>query len=121
MDEAALTGESEPVHKTSEREVVEEMVGQYKNIVYKGTNIVVGNGRAVIIATGSQTTIGAIASKIALVNTEIPLKGNIRYLSRLIIATVAIISITIFILGIAVGKPVKDMFTTIVSLSVSII
>ena len=121
VDEAALTGESEPVHKTSEREATGETVGQYKNIVCKGTNIVAGNGRAIVIATGSQTTIGAIASKIALVNTEIPLKGNIRYLSRLIIATVAIVSIVIFTLGIAVGKPVKDMFTTVVSLSVSIV
>ena len=121
VDEAALTGESEPVHKTSEQEALGETAGQYKNIVYKGTNIVAGNGRAVVVATGSQTTIGAIASKIALVNTEIPLKSNIRYLSRLIIATVAIVSIVIFTLGIAVGKPIKDMFTTIVSLSVSIV
>ncbi|HQQ37997.1 MAG TPA: HAD-IC family P-type ATPase [bacterium] len=121
VDEAALTGESEPIHKTSERQAAGETVGQYKNIVYKGTNIVAGNGRALVIATGSQTAIGAIASKIASVNTEIPLKGDIRYLSRFIIAIVAIISVVIFILGIAVGKPVKDMFTTIVSLSVSII
>ncbi len=121
IDEAALTGESEPVHKTSEQEVNVETLGKYKNIAYKGTNIVAGNGRAVVIATGSQTTIGAIASKIALVNTEIPLKGNIRYLSRLIIITVAVVSLVIFTLGIAVGKPVKDMFTTVVSLSVSII
>ena len=121
VDEAALTGESKPVHKTNECEAAGETVGQYKNMVYKGTNIVAGNGRAVVITTGSQTTIGAIASKIALVNTEIPLKGNIRYLSRLIIATIAIVSIVIFTLGIAVGKPVKDMFTTVVSLSVSIV
>ncbi|MCR4311005.1 MAG: HAD-IC family P-type ATPase [Candidatus Taylorbacteria bacterium] len=121
VDEAALTGESEPVHKTSEYIVTGETIGQYKNITYKGTNIVAGNGRAVVIATGSQTAIGTIASKIALVNTEIPLKGNIRYLSHLIIAVVAIVSVVIFTLGIAVGKPVKEMFTTIVSLSVSIV
>lgn len=120
-DEATLTGESEPVHKTSEQEIEGETVGQYKNMVYKGTNIVAGNGRAIVIATGTQTTIGTIASKIALVNTEIPLKGNIRYLSRLIIITVAVVSTVIFALGIAVGKPVKDMFTTVVSLSVSIV
>ncbi|MGC9059328.1 MAG: cation-translocating P-type ATPase [Candidatus Aenigmatarchaeota archaeon] len=121
VDEAALTGESEPVHKTSEQEVTGETVGLYKNIVYKGTNIAAGNGRAIVIATGLQTTIGAIASKIVLMDTEIPLKANIRYLSRLIIATVAVISMLIFTLGLAGGKPVKDMFTTIVSLSVSII
>ncbi|MBI4086676.1 HAD-IC family P-type ATPase [Candidatus Kaiserbacteria bacterium] len=121
VDEAALTGESEPVHKTSEREVDGETVGHYTNIVYKGTSIVSGNGRAVVVATGSETSIGAIASKIVIVHTEIPLKANIRYLSRLIIATVAIISAVIFTLGIAVGKPVADMFATIVSLSVSIV
>jgi len=44
VDEAALTGESEPIHKTSERQAAGETVGQYKNIVYKGTNIVAGNG-----------------------------------------------------------------------------
>ncbi len=121
VDEAALTGESEAVHKIIEREAGEESAKQYKNMVYKGTNIAAGNGRAVVVATGLTTTIGAIASKIADINTEIPLKANIRYLSRLIIITVAIISVSIFILGISVGKPVKEMFTTIVSLSVSIV
>ncbi|HYF05518.1 MAG TPA: HAD-IC family P-type ATPase [Patescibacteria group bacterium] len=121
VDEAALSGESEPVHKLSEPETAGGTVSQYKNIAYKGTNIVSGNGRAVVFATGSQTVIGSIASKIALVNTEMPLKGNIRYLSHLIIATVAIVSIVIFSLGIIVGKPVKEMFATIVSLAVSIV
>ncbi|TAJ13107.1 HAD family hydrolase [Patescibacteria group bacterium] len=121
IDEAALTGESEPTHKTSEPEVSGETIGQHKNIAYKGTNIVAGNGRAIVIATGSQTSIGKIASKIALVDTETPLKGNIRHLSQLIIAIVAIVSIVIFTLGILVGKPVKEMFTTIVSLSVSVV
>lgn len=121
IDEAALTGESEPVHKTSEPEIVGETIGQHKNIVYKGTNIVAGNGRAIVVATGSQTSIGKIANKISLVDTETPLKGNIRHLSQLIIATVAVVSVVIFTLGILVGKPVKEMFTTIVSLSVSIV
>ena len=121
VDEAALTGESEPVHKISEPETAIETAGQYKNITYKGTNIVAGNGQAIVIATGAQTVIGAIASKIALVNTEIPLKANIRYLSRLIIIIVSIVSVIIFVLGIAVGKPIKEMFMTIVSLSVSIV
>lgn len=121
VDEAALTGESGPVHKTNERVAVGESAGQYKNMAYKGTNIVAGNGRAVVVATGSHTTLGAIASKIAIVNTEIPLKANIRHLSHLIIVMVAVISALIFALGILVGKPVKEMFTTIVSLSVSIV
>ena len=121
IDEAALTGESEPVYKASEQEIDGEIIGQHKNIVYKGTNVVAGNGRAIVIATGVKTVIGTIASKIAMVNTEIPLKANIRHLSRLIIIVVAIISAAIFILGLIEGKPIEEMFITVVSLSVSIV
>ena len=121
VDEAALTGESEPVHKTSDVLAAGEGQMQYKNVVYKATNIATGNGRAVVIRTGAQTTIGAIASKIAGIETEIPLKAAIRSLSHAIIVTVGVISLALFTLGIAVGKPVKEMFATVVSLVVSIV
>lgn len=120
-DEAALTGESEPVHKTSERDDSEETVGRSRNIAYRGTNIVAGNGRAIVVATGSRTVIGGIAGSIAQIDTEIPLKGNIRRLSRLIIILVAVMSAVVFTIGVFVGKPVKEMFTVIVSLSVSVV
>ena len=121
VDEAALTGESEPVHKIGEEISTGESSGQQKNIVYKGTNIVAGNGKAIVVATGKNTIIGSIASEIATVNTEIPLKANIRYLSHIIILSVAIISSFVFLLGISLGNPIKEMFTTIISLSVSIV
>ncbi|MDP2933624.1 MAG: HAD-IC family P-type ATPase, partial [bacterium] len=67
------------------------------------------------------TEIGKIAQKISAINTEIPLKTNIRYLSRVIIVTVAVISASLIVLGVLSGKSLKDMFTTAVALSVSII
>ncbi len=122
IDEAALTGESEPVHK-----IAEVLSGQnlptadQKNMLFKGTHILAGNGRAIVVATGLETVIGKISKEIAAIDTEIPLKTNIRYLSRLIVITVASISILLFLLGIISGKSVKEMFTTVVALSVSII
>jgi len=122
IDEAALTGESEPVHKNSD---ILGMAGlptaEQKNMIFKGTHILAGNGKAIVVATGIETVIGKISKEIAAVDTEIPLKTNIRYLSRLIIITVASISALLFLLGIVSGKSVKEMFTTVVSLSVSII
>ncbi len=121
-DEAAMTGESEPVQK-----IAEVLNGQniatadQKNMLFKGTHIVSGNGRAVVVGTGSDTVIGKIAKQIATIDTEIPLKANIRYLSRLIIITTAGISTFLFTFGIILGKPVKEMFTTVVSLAVSVI
>src|SRR3989338_2326352 len=90
-------------------------------MIFKGTYILAGNGKAIVVATGSETVIGKISKEMAEIDTEIPLKTNIRHLSRLIIITVASISALLFLLGIISGKSVKEMFTTVVSLSVSII
>ena len=135
VDEASLTGESEPIHKvadviTSESRRSNKDVGgrdsdlpasEQKNMIFKGTHIFAGNGRAIVVAIGLETVIGKISKEIAAVDTEIPLKTNIRYLSRLIIITVASISTILFLLGIVLGKSVREMFSTVVSLSVSII
>lgn len=122
IDEASLTGESEPVHKITD--VLKQSnlpTAEQKNMVFKGTHIVAGSGKAIVVGTGLNTAVGKIAKEIAAIDTEIPLKANIRYLSRLIIIAVASISISLFFLGIALGKSFKVMFTTVVSLSVSII
>lgn len=122
IDEASLTGESEPAHKTADALKNENLpVADQRNMLFKGTHIVAGNGKAIAVATGVNTLIGKISEKIAAIETEIPLKTNIRYLSRIIIITVAAISAILFVSGIAFGKSVKEMFATVVSLSVSII
>lgn len=122
IDEAALTGESEPVYKSSEvLENPDLNITDQKNMVFKGTNIVVGNGSAVVVATGLNTAIGKISAKIEAIDTEIPLKTDIRHLSRVIIIAVATISAFLFFFGILSGKGVKEMFITVTALSVSMI
>lgn len=121
-DEASLTGESEPVHKV--QGIIKNpgaITSEQKNMVFKGTNIAAGNGRALVVATGVESVIGRIAKEISTIEGEIPLKANIRYLSRAIIVAVASISAFIFIAGILLGHSAKGMFITVVSLSVSII
>jgi len=122
IDEAALTGESEPKHKIADKLTEDNLpIADQKNMVFKGTHVLAGNGKAIAVATGVDTIIGKISKEIAAIDTEIPLKANIRYLSRLIIITVASISFVLFLLGILSGKSIVEMFTTVVSLSVSLI
>lgn len=122
IDEASLTGESEPVGKIETAISADNPpVADQKNMVFKGTHVLNGNGTAVVVATGLATEIGKIAQKISTIDTEIPLKTNIRYLSRLIIVSVSIISILLVAIGIFSGKSLKEMFMTAVALSVSII
>lgn len=122
INEAAMTGESQPVHKFDEILTATNLpTADQRNMVFKGTNIVAGNGRAVIVATGLETVLGKISKEIAVIDTEIPLKTNIRYLTRLIIITVATVCTSIFILGIFLNHSIREMFTTVISLAVSII
>jgi Ca2+-transporting ATPase len=109
VDEAAMTGESKPV---------------YKNIgddILKGTVVVSGNARAVVFATGQNTSIGKIADKISEIDTEIPLKNNIKFLSTIIIRIVLVLAIIVFAVGIWHNHPVEEMILSVVALSVSII
>jgi Ca2+-transporting ATPase len=122
VDESLLTGESLPVAKTVDVIVGDRLsVAEQKNLVFRGTNIVSGNGMAIVVATGLNTVIGKIAQEIISFDTDIPLKKNIRYLSRLILAIVVCISIMLLLLGVIVGQSWKDMFVVVVSLAVSII
>ncbi|MDP1688613.1 MAG: HAD-IC family P-type ATPase [bacterium] len=122
IDEASLTGESVPIHKTTDDILDLNLeIHDQKNMVFKGTNIVSGNGRAIVIHTGKNSVIGKIAKDIKSIDTEIPLKADVRYLTQLIIYAVAIVGATLFVMGIMVGNSVGTMFRTIVSLIVSII
>lgn len=122
VDESSLTGESEPVSKEEGVMRKKDMpVADQRNMVFKGTNVVTGSGRAVVVSVGMKTVVGAIAKTVSAIDTEIPLKANIRYLSRAIIVVIAVISAFIFALGLAKGEPVITIFATVVSLAVSVI
>ncbi|MFH0969391.1 MAG: HAD-IC family P-type ATPase, partial [Patescibacteria group bacterium] len=122
VDESTLTGESNPKFKLATSiKKANISISEQKNIVFKGTNVVSGNGKAVVVATGIDTFIGSIAKKISDIDEELPLKKNIRRLSHFIIATVFTIGLILFGIGMLYGHAVKEVFTTIVAISVSII
>ena len=59
--EAPLTGESLPVSKDIQAITGDTALGDRANMVYSGTSIAYGRGRAVVTATGTQTEMGRIA------------------------------------------------------------
>lgn len=122
VDEASLTGESEPVAKTEDAAVSEDAVlADRTNMVFKGTNVTSGTGRAIVVATGLATEIGKIAEELSGIDTDVPLKANIRNLSHAIIWVVAIGGALLFVAGLAYGQSAATMFSTVVALAVSVI
>ena len=69
-DEASLTGESVPVGKQAEAVPAAASVNDRKSMVFTGTTVTYGRGKAVVTATAMQTELGKIAENVTSVETE---------------------------------------------------
>ncbi len=121
VQEAALTGES----STSEKDasvVLPELVslGDRINLVFMGTAVASGTGRAVVTATGMDTEIGRIASMLeAEPNEATPLQKQLGAFGKWILrACLALVGV-VFLLGLLRGQSPIPMFLVSVSLAVA--
>ncbi len=119
IDEASLTGESEPVRKISETLKENLNTPDQKNMVFKGTTVSVGSARAVVVKTGIKTMIGNISKSISEVNTEIPLTKSLEDLAKAVVVIVIVLIIGIFSLGVLEGQKPKEMFVTTIAIAVA--
>jgi P-type Ca2+ transporter type 2C len=96
VQEASLTGESEAVLKDAATLREPVALGDRLNMVFKGTAIVQGSGRAVITATGMDTEMGAIAEMLAAtVEEPTPLELEVGRIGRMLGIAVAIIAVVV--------------------------
>ena len=100
--EAALTGESMPVTKSSDTLSGETVLGDRKNMVFKGTAVTQGTGLALVTATGMDTEMGHIATMLASTTHEkTPLSKEIEKIGKTlglaVIVICAIVVATIFL------------------------
>ena len=101
VEEAALTGESVPVTKQEETltagENADVPLGDRKNMLYMGSTVVYGRGKAVVVATGMETEMGKIADALAVAEDgETPLQKKLSQLSKVLTVLVLVICAFIF-------------------------
>jgi Ca2+-transporting ATPase len=123
VQEAALTGESEPVDKDSTLIFESEKpLGDRRNMVYMGTLVNYGHGEMVVTDTGMGTELGHIADMIqAVVEEKTPLQQRLDRLGKMLAVTALVIVVVVFVLGVLQGNPVDVMLLTAVSLAVAAI
>ncbi|MEX0668420.1 MAG: HAD-IC family P-type ATPase [Candidatus Saccharimonadales bacterium] len=123
VSEAALTGESDPIGKFSDSiDNPKAGTADQRNMLFKGSHVVAGTGKAVVVATGLDTVIGKISEEMSEIESEVPLQSDIKYLSRIIIVVVLSISAIIFSLGFFVGQfDTTEIFMLAVAVVVSAI
>lgn len=85
IDQASLTGESNPVEKFAELKEKDADLTDLSNIAFMGTNVVSGSATAVIIATGSNTYFGSMTKSLYTVNEKNSFEKGIDNVSRLLI------------------------------------
>ena len=123
IDEAALTGESLPVDKsTAGIESDEVPVAERRNIAHKGTLVAYGRGVGIVVATGMRTEFGRIARLLAQAHAvDTPLQKRLRVFGRRLAAAVLAICAIIYATGLLRGEPALPMLLTALSLAVAAI
>ena len=121
--ESSLTGESVPVDKNSEVISDEKVgIGDRTNMLFSSSLITYGRGKGIVVETGMNTEVGKIATIINdTVGTATPLQIKLNKLGKTLGIAALAICVVIFIIGIAYGKDIIDMFMTAVSLAVAAI
>lgn len=132
IEESALTGESVPVTKEEEMLEIPDgekgiSLGDRKNMIYMGSTVVYGRGKAVITGTGMDTEMGKIADAISQAKEELtPLQKKLAQLSKILTIAIGAICVLVFLLGIIEAKSVNidvmiDTFMLAISLAVAAI
>jgi magnesium-transporting ATPase (P-type) len=122
-EEAALTGESVPIDKTTEAVAEKATVGDREGMAFSGTLVSSGRGTGIVVATGSNTELGRINQLMAGVSAlDTPLLRQIKKFGYAITAVIAIVAVVVF----AYGRWVREMdfialFQAVVSIAVSVI
>ena len=135
IEEAALTGESVPVDKKVDAltpgENGDVSLGDRKNMVFMGSTVVYGRGKAVVTATGMDTEMGKIADALAQAEEgKTPLQIKLAGLSKIL--TYLVIGICVVIFGVQIARayvqtgtigfePILDSFMVAIALAVAAI
>lgn len=100
IDQAILTGESNPVNKIAEAIDGKKAVGNISNIAFSNTVVTYGRGKGIVVGTGMKTEFGKIANMIQTIEeTETPLHAKLEELGKKLVYAILAIIVVMFLYG----------------------
>jgi len=121
-EEALLTGESVPAAKSAAAVAEEAPLGDRQGMLFSGTLVAAGQGRAVVVATGPATEIGKVSAMLAHVETlETPLIRQMNGFARQVTVLVLALSALAFAIALLRGWSGAEAFMAVVGLAVAAI
>ena len=122
VDEAALTGESLPVSKQPTPLPRETTMSERSNIVYSGTHVCSGRGRALVVATGMNSEFGKIAGLTTSAREpKTPLEARIATFGRSLAWASVLLFLVILGCGLVRGLPFQEILMVAISQLVSVV
>ena len=113
IDQSTLTGESRAIRKTCEPVLQADLTfAETPNMVFAGTNVATGNGKAVVIATGMETEFGKIAHMTQSVSDELsPLQKELAIATKIVTIIACSVGLIFFLLSaVLVGVNLAESF-----------
>lgn len=122
IKESALTGESQPISKTTEILPVDTPITDQHNMLFKGTMAITGSGKAIVTSTGVNTQLGKIQQLgIEAKKDSTPLEKKLNQLSKWLIWVTLVFVLIIVIAGILRGQDLILIIETGIALAVAAI
>ena len=120
IDQASLTGESNPVEKFAELKEKDADLTDLSNIAFMGTNVVSGSATAVIIATGSNTYFGSMAKSLYTVNEKNSFEKGIDDVSKLLIKFMVVMVPIILVINLLTKGDIWDSLIFAITIAVGL-
>ncbi len=119
-DEAALTGESIPVSKTTEAVEEDIPLAERENMLYKGTYLTRGTAEGVVVSTGTETELGQISESIEEAEEETtPLERKLNTLGQKLIPLLVVVAGIVGLAGWIRGMDLYLMIETAIALAIA--
>ena len=120
VNEAALTGESFPVEKQVGAVAVVCPLAQRTNVLFRGSHVVSGAGRALAVFVGDQTEMGQLSRRLRVRPPENEFERGIRRLGALLLEITLLLVLTIFVTHLGLHRPALESFLFAMALAVGL-
>ncbi len=120
VDESVITGESDPVQKSSITSGVDEL-SEKKSLLFYGSHIVSGYVKALIVATGDKIEAHQYQKEAEPFSNAMPLQKDLSHVLRFILWLIVFICSSLFVIGMLAGKPFPELLAALLALFMCVV
>ncbi|MCQ8902808.1 MAG: magnesium-translocating P-type ATPase [Methanothrix sp.] len=120
VNEAALTGETYPVEKTTETLPEDTPMAERRNSLFMGTSVVNGTATAIVVHTGRKTEFGRISHHLELGRPETDFERGLRSFGYFLMELTLLLVVVIFAINVYLERPVLESFLFSLALAVGL-